>query len=271
MGRFCAGLVIAMLAIVPGGAGGGGLQERRGGTTVSYLGHCGFAVRTDHHLLVFDYQEKRDGQRPKVRPARVALATGWIDPGEIKALAVRVFVSHSHEDHFDPVILGWKGPIKDIDYYLGWRAAIDPAHHDMVGPRAELKSGGLEIATVNSHHSGVPEVAWLVKVDGLVIYHNGDCQPDDPASAYDFLRTRADRIDVAFVPPVYEDGLKYTLQNTELFKRFRVGAVFPMHVEAGGSRYLEFRRAFGAKVPRLSIHVPRAMGEQFDLPGAGTR
>jgi len=41
------------------------------------------------------------------------------------------------------------------------------------------QAGGLEIATINSHHSGIPEVAWLIKADGLVVYHNGDCRPED--------------------------------------------------------------------------------------------
>jgi len=269
--RFCPGLVIGVLAVVLNVAGSTDPQTTRGGASVSYLGHCGFAVKTDAHLLIFDYQEKRDGPQPKVRPARASLATGWIDPEEIKDVAVRVFVSHSHEDHYDPVVLSWKGPIKDIDYYFGWKAADDTAYHYLVGPRAELRSSGLEIATINSHHSGVPEVAWLVKADGLVIYHNGDCQPDDPVSAYDFLRTKTDRIDLAFVPPVYEDGLKYTVQNLELCRRFSIRAVIPMHVQAGGSRYLEFRDAFRAKVPGLSIHVPMTLGQRFELSGAAVR
>lgn len=71
-------------------------------------------------------------------------------------------------------------------------AGDDSSHHYLVGPRAELKSGGLEIATINSHHSGVPEVAWLVKVDGIVLYHNGDCQPADPRAEHVFLKTKAD-------------------------------------------------------------------------------
>jgi L-ascorbate metabolism protein UlaG (beta-lactamase superfamily) len=234
-----------------------------GGAAVWYLGHCGYAVRTRGHFLIFDYQESRDGQQPKSRPAAPSLASGWIDPEEIKGLKVRVFVSHSHEDHFDPVIFTWKKVIPDIAYYFGWQAADDPSYNYLIGPRAGLTSGGLEIATINSHHSGVPEVAWLVKVDGLVIYHNGDCQPDDPAPEHDFLKTNANGIDLAFVFPVSEEGAKYTLQNLDFFKKFKVGAVFPMHVQAGGAMYLDFQKSFQAKFPGLSIHVPMKMGQKF--------
>ena len=234
-----------------------------GGAVLWYLGHCGYAVRTQNHLLIFDYQESRDGQQPKSRPARPALDTGWIDPGEIKNLKVRVFVSHSHQDHYDPVIFTWKEAVPDIAYYFGWKAAEDPSYHYLIGPRAELKSGGLEIAAINSHHSGVPEVAWLVKVDGLVIYHNGDCQPADPSSEHDFLKTKADLIDLAFVFPVYEEGQKYTIQNLDFFGKFRVRAAFPMHAKAGDAMYSGFQKAFQAKFPGLPIFIPQKMGARF--------
>jgi L-ascorbate metabolism protein UlaG (beta-lactamase superfamily) len=240
-----------------------GPDMQGGEAVVWYLGHCGYAVRTLNHLLIFDYQESRDGQQPKSRPAALSLASGWINPEEIKGLKVRVFVSHAHEDHFDPTVFTWKTVIPDIAYYFGWQAADDPSYNYLLGPRAELTSGGLEIATINSHHSGVPEVAWLVQVDGLVIYHNGDCQPDDPAPEHDFLKTKAGRIDLAFVFPVFEDGAKYALQNLDFFKKFKVGAVFPMHVQAGGAMYLDFQKSFQAKFPGLSIHVPMTMGQKF--------
>jgi L-ascorbate metabolism protein UlaG (beta-lactamase superfamily) len=234
-----------------------------GDAVVWYLGHCGYAVRTQNYLLVFDYQESRDGQQPKLRPAQPSLAAGWIETEEIKELKVRVFVSHSHDDHYDPVIFTWKQAVPDIAYFFGWKAADAPSYHYLVGPRAELKSDGLEIATINSQHSGVPEVAWLVKVDGLVIYHNGDCQPRDPSSEHAFLKTKTDVIDLAFVLPVITPGEKYTVQEEDLFKRFRVRAAFPMHAQAGDAMYLNFQKTFQAKFPGLPIHVPMKMGQKF--------
>ena len=204
-----------------------------------------------------------DGRQPKTRPEKPSLAAGWIDPLEVKDLKVRVFVSHSHGDHYDPVIFKWKETVPDIAYFFGWNASDDPAYNYFVGPRAVLNSGGLDIATINSHHSGVPEVAWLIKVDGLVIYHNGDCQPGDASSEHDFLKTKTDAIDLAFVFPVYEEGEKYTIQGRDFFKKFRVAAAFPMHVTAGDPMYLGFQKAFQAAFPGLAIHVPMKMGQKF--------
>jgi L-ascorbate metabolism protein UlaG (beta-lactamase superfamily) len=251
------------------GPASGALAENppAGGAVIWYLGHCGYAVRTRNHLLVFDYQEQCDGRQPKIKPEPPSLDSGWIDPAEIKGLKVRVFVSHSHEDHFDPVIFTWKRTVPDISYFFGWKAADDPSYAYLVGPRAELKSDGLEIATINSHHSEVPEVAWLVKVDGLVVYHNGDCQPGDPFAEHDFLRTKTDAIDLAFVFPVVEEGEKYTVQERDFFKKFRVRAAFPMHARAGDAMYLDFRKTFRAAFPGLSIHVPMALGQKFTFAG----
>jgi len=243
------------------------LSPPSGEAVVWYLGHCGYAVRTQNHLLIFDYQERNDGRQKKSRPENPSLKFGWIDPAEIKDLKVRVFVSHSHDDHYDEVITKWKETIPDIAYYFGWQVPDAPAVHSFPGPRTELKSGELEIATINSHHSGVPESGWLIKVDGLVIYHNGDCQPPDPFSEHDFLKTKTDRLDLAFVFPVIGKTEKYAIQNRDLFKKFRVSAAFPMHVTAGDPMYLDFQKAFMSEFPGLAIHVPMKMGQKFTYPG----
>jgi L-ascorbate metabolism protein UlaG (beta-lactamase superfamily) len=234
-----------------------------GEAVVWYLGHCGYAVRTQNYFLVFDYQEERDGPKPKTRPENPSLNTGWIVPAEIKDLKVRVFVSHSHSDHYDKVIHEWRKTIPDIEYFFGWQVPEDGVTHAFPGPRTGFKTDGLEIATINSHHSGVPESAWLVKVDGLVIYHNGDCQPPNPVAEHEYLRTKTDHVDLAFVFPIMDKAQKYGLQNRDFFKRFRVGAAFPMHATAGEAMYLEFRKAVQDEFPGQAVFVPMRMGQQF--------
>ncbi|MBN1939880.1 MAG: MBL fold metallo-hydrolase [Candidatus Aminicenantes bacterium] len=234
-----------------------------GEAVVWYLGHCGYAVRTQNHFLIFDYQEKRDGPQPKTRPENPSLNSGWIVPEEIKGLKVRVFVSHSHTDHYDKVIHEWKKTIPDIEYFFGWSVPKDPLTHAFPGPRTGLISGGMEIATINSHHSGVPESAWLVEVDGLVIYHNGDCQPPNPVAEHEYLRSKTDRIDLAFIFPILDKAEKYGVQNRDLLKRFRVNAAFPMHMTSGDPMYLEFKKVVQAEFPGQPIHLPMRMGQQY--------
>jgi len=233
-----------------------------GEAVVWYLGHCGYAVRTQNHLLIFDYQEQYDGQARKRRPSAPGLENGFVVPQQIAGLRVRVFATHSHEDHFNRLIFNWKSSIPDIAYYFGWQADSDSAYHYLVGPRAQLKQDGMEIYTINSHHDTVPEVAYLVKVDGLWIYHNGDYMGDYQAD-YPFLHDVTDHIDLTFVLRGYEDGSQYLFQNTDLFQRFQHGAIFPTHDTAGKTGYAEFSRFFLNKLPGLPIFTPRRVGERF--------
>ncbi len=56
---------------------------------VTYIGHSGFSVELESHILLFDYYE---GTMPEFDPAKKLL----------------VFASHSHPDHFnrDPEACG---------------------------------------------------------------------------------------------------------------------------------------------------------------------
>jgi L-ascorbate metabolism protein UlaG (beta-lactamase superfamily) len=237
-------------------------QLNPGEAVIWYLGHCGYAIRTQNHFLIFDYQEEYDGQARKRKPSVPGLENGFIVPQQIAGFPVRVFATHSHTDHFNRLIFNWKGQIPDIAYYFGWQADSDPSYHYLIGPRAELSSDGMEIYTINSAHAGVPEVAYLVKVDGLVIYHNGDYMGDFQAD-FPFLHEVTDHIDLTFTIRGYEDDSVYFRQNLDLFQRFQHGAVFPTHDTAGRSGYAQFERVFLAQVPGLPIFSPRRVGERF--------
>jgi L-ascorbate metabolism protein UlaG (beta-lactamase superfamily) len=160
------------------------------------LGGNGWALRIRDKMLVFDYVGAAGPTQPASGEAQ-HLQRGYIDPYELRSLEVYVFVTHSHQDHFDPGILEWDHQIDQITYFFGWQAGGNPEHHYMIGPRAHTQSGGVEVYTVNSH-SDVPEVAYLVKVDGITIYHNGDYR-GSYVEDFEYLHTITDQIDIAFV------------------------------------------------------------------------
>jgi len=151
-------------------------------------------------------------------------------------------------------------------YFVGWEAADDPANHCLVGPRATHSADGLEIYTMNPHHSGVPEVAFLVKVDGLAIYHNGDYRMDYQAD-FPYLQKYAARFDLVFVLGVSDESIQYGQQNRDLFDRFNPRAAFPMHAGAGARMYRESEAAFGARIPGIPTMVPEKLGDGFEYRG----
>jgi L-ascorbate metabolism protein UlaG (beta-lactamase superfamily) len=248
---FAVGFFLSAVLSLTAPAGGRALPEPGSGQDISpreaeirFLGHCGFAVETQTQFFIFDYVEKMlETSIP--RPASRSLESGYIDPAEIKDRRVRVFITHEHGDHFDPVIFEWEDVIPDIQYFFGWKVSEEVRHNCLTGPRAEWKGDGLQILTVNSHHSGVPEVAYLVKADGLVIYFNGDYQGSF-GEDFPYLKAKTKKIDLAFVPPVWEKKWTYSRMVEELIRLFQPSALFPMHVRVGDEKqyFPAFEKAF---------------------------
>lgn len=69
--------------------------------TVKYYYHSGFSVASGETLLVFDYWMGRQGKKLP--------AAQRITPETLSHFSeVFVFISHGHEDHFDPVVYTWE-------------------------------------------------------------------------------------------------------------------------------------------------------------------
>ena len=197
---------------------------------VWYLAHSGFAVQTESSFLIFDYylDEPKGG----------TIEQGVIDPKELAEKNVIVFVSHNHDDHFNPVIFEWQKTIPNIRYILSNDIPEIP-NATMIGPDDTVEQEDLVVKTYRSTDEGV---AFLVQIDGLAIYHAGDLNwwhwegepetynikmADDYKKQIDLLA--GERIDLAFVPldprqeRQYDWGVKYLLE------RSNVPYVVPMH------------------------------------------
>jgi len=242
---------------------------KSGEATIWYLYHCGYAVKTGTKLLVFDYVEKMRGERDPAfqPPAHPALANGWINPEEIKDLDVVVFVSHSHGDHYDEVIRSWEKTVKNIRYVFGWDAGTGRNVYSLAGPRGEAKFDGMEIATVNSHHSGVPESAFLVKVDGLTIYHNGDyvgrmgdyaTAPSNVPADMEYLKTKFRAVNLLFLDAYVGEDVVQILQN------LKPSVLFPMHYGNREEKYREFARDLKRAGVNVPVFCPAKPGDRFE-------
>jgi L-ascorbate metabolism protein UlaG (beta-lactamase superfamily) len=113
----------------------------------------------------------------------------------------------------------------------------------------------MEILTVNGEHNDVPEVAYLVKVDGLTIYHSGDYMgPVDTFRAdMDYLLENAGQIDLAFIGK---------FQQAESLKP-RI--VFPIHAFNREFMYGAFARQAAEKKLPSRVICPENKGDRFML------
>lgn len=229
-----------------------------------YLGHSGWALKTKGYFLIFDYQEVG-----LPAPEELSLSNGFINPAEIKDQNVFVFVTHEHRDHYDPVIFRWEKSIKNITYIFGWEAPRYRKCIYLIEPRAIKTIDGMEILTINHSFDGIPEVAYLVKVEGLAIYHSGDHGSTGDVlnpifkDNIDYLATKARNIDIAFISQFrgksgwFNSGDLYTIQ-TLLPK-----VTFPMHMGQFERFYEEFARQAKVKRARTMVCCAKKRGDSF--------
>jgi L-ascorbate metabolism protein UlaG (beta-lactamase superfamily) len=225
------------------------------------LGGNGWALRIDERFLVFDYVERSD-LAPLASGEAQDLQRGYIDADELRDFDVYVFVTHSHPDHFDPVILGWQDQIPTIAYFFGWQAGDNPQHHYMIGPRAHTQAGAVEVYTINSHHAGVPEVAYLVKVDGLTIYHNGDYLASY-LEDFEYLHTITDHIDIAFVIGWPFVNHQHFQQATLLAELFHPTYMFAINREGDEDKSRQFSELLAEHGVDVTVLYAEHRGDNF--------
>jgi hypothetical protein len=201
------------------------LHREMGGkeAVIWFLGQDGFAVKTKNHMLIFDPLNTGMENSYVLPKSADSLATGVVNPETIRDLDVVVFISAMGDEHYTTGIWPWKRYIKKITYVFGWDPIINQDNHEYIymKPRQEKTIGGIEVTAIQATTSGV---AFLVKVDGLVLFHGGDHVMLEPSMKQrftreiDFLAGKTKQCDIAFLdfqvgagqrPPSIASGIWY--------------------------------------------------------------
>ncbi len=237
---------------------------------VQFIDHSGFVVTTQSAVLVFDYYQ---GDLPDFD----------------SELPVYVFVSHTHRDHFNPVIVDRTAHLKQVTYVMSFdipmklRQAIAektaPGQHQVIYMDADTEAAfpELSVRTLRSTDEGV---AFIIEIGTQRIYFAGDLHwwtwPGE-VEAIDQMMTDAymkemDKIrgmsfDLAFLvlDPRQEDrywwGFDHFMKNTV------TKCAFPMHMW-GRFDLTERLMEREESAPYRSAIVPvHETGEIFDVSG----
>lgn len=186
---------------------------------ISYLYHSGFCVETEHHFLVFDYYQ---------------------GPIQLSDKAIYVFSSHSHPDHFNPIIFEWQKKRPDIHYILSSDIKIpsEVSNTQSLSPYAEIHVNDLITRAYNSTDIGV---SYLVECEGIRIFHAGDLNwwywidtPEEMEKAEtgfkdEIQKIKGEAIDIAFFPvdPRLEEN--YSAGAEHFIQEVHPQILIPMH------------------------------------------
>ncbi len=245
----------------------------RGEAVIWYLNHSGWAVKTGNHFLVFDYFEL--GGKPQLP----VISNGYIDPEEIKDQNVTVFVSHSHDDHYDRRIFNWRNSIENINYVLGFRPRRGHIPEYTFAGQGTVKSvGNMEITAIKSTDSGV---GFLIRVDGITIYHGGDHANqsktlDGPfKKEIDLIAAGDPDIDLAFILVGASCGGGYREEvlngNYYLINTLKPSYVIPMHSRGHEYNYSKFAKEAARKGITSGFYCAEFRGDRFYYKKGGNR
>ena len=237
---------------------------------INYLYNSGFYVETEKHILIFDYylDSVPSGNKNKTKGA-----IGFEDLNVDKPFFV--FATHSHFDHFNPVIFQWQYRVENINYILSddIRTSETDKNINFMAPDKKLHIDGAEIFTFGSTDLGV---SFLVKVDNVTIFHSGDLNWwdwFDESHAYnlkmekdfkkEILKLKNFNIDLAFFPVDSRLKDNFYLGGEYFINEISPKYFIPMHF---GENY-EITKKFLQKIPATSTDIIEIThrGQEFNL------
>ena len=242
-----------------------------------YTGHCGWAIKTSDHLLLFDYWKDCE------QPENPSLRNGWINLDEFRGQNVIVFVSHSHIDHYDQGIFPLADSLEQVTYVYGWEPEANPPapitrepggpysgpEYTYIPPRNSQLVDGMKITTITSVDGGE---AFMLEGDGLVIYHAGDHagwaegHENEYTDEIDFLAERYPSVDLAFLNVTgcrFHDLCPLEDSNAYFMSHIRPSTWVPTHGLNSEFRYVEAAQTMAERGFDIPAYCPENCGDDF--------
>lgn len=231
---------------------------------ITYIHHSSFCVELENSILLFDYFK---GELPKFDTNK----------------KLYVFASHFHEDHFNKCIFDIQNVHPDVTYILSKDIKrhrskyIKAAKNSVIlNFNENISIDDMKIKTLESSDIGV---AFLIEIEGKVIYHAGDLnwwhwegENSDEENKYaeNKFKDGIDKIkgldiDLAFVPldprqgDFYYLGFNYFMENTN------TKVTFPMHMWGDFSLCKTFKASEYAKDYKDRIIEISKDNQVFDI------
>lgn len=235
-----------------------------GQAVVWYLGMRGWAVRTEKHLLVFNYFS--NGREPD----RPSLANGHMNPKEINHLRVYFFFSTRPLEAFKRGCYRLRQSLKNV-HYIGDLPDQDLERYTRVQTGQATRVHQLEITAIRASGNGY---GFLVNVDGVSIFHGGEhgVWSGDQARWQEFsagigrIKSHAGKVDIVMA------ATNNNIFKVEAFTRRGIGHLIeqlqpklflPMSFTNEEFLYRDFVAGASVKYPKTRIKGAKNRGDYF--------
>jgi L-ascorbate metabolism protein UlaG (beta-lactamase superfamily) len=225
---------------------------------INYLYNSGYAIETENNFLVFDYylDTTSEGER--------SLSNGVVGAQELKIdKNVIVFSSHSHSDHYNPIIFNWKKTRADINYILSSDIETDE-HFDTLHKISAYENLNINDVSIKAFGSTDIGISFLVKVDGISIFHAGDLNWwhwwDEPEEAninaekmfkHEIEKLKGNNIDIAFFPVDHRLKTYYYYGGEYFIQELAPKTLIPMHFREDFEITSKFANRFANGATRI--------------------
>ncbi|AWI06265.1 MBL fold metallo-hydrolase [Clostridium drakei] len=195
---------------------------------IHYLYNSGFCVETQNYIFIFDYYNDKCSKNEK------SLKNGVISEDLLKTeKAIYVFTSHSHYDHFNPLIFDFTKLNSNVKYILSndIKSLREDVNSFIVKKGETIKIDNLIVKVYGSTDEGV---SFLVNFNDFNIFHAGDLNwwhwkedsSEDNKNAEKWFKEeinliKGEKIDIAFFPvdarqeEFFYLGGKYFIENLQ--------------------------------------------------------
>ncbi len=220
--------------------------------TVEYVHHSCYVVETKDAVLIFDYVQ---GNLPR----------HYLESSKL----IIFFVTHSHEDHYNPGIFNYKKQViasDDVRVPLG-KDAI------MVKEKDSLIMEGLHVSVFGSTDLGV---SFLVKTEDVSVFHAGDLnhwhwkdestQDEIDIATYQFLNIiediKGNVIDIAMFPVDPRMKKDFDSGARVFTQELKPTCFFAMHYS--DAKLLESFRKWSENQKNSRIYIPSKDNEKVE-------
>ncbi len=216
---------------------------------IHYLYNSGFCVETTNNILIFDYYNDECKGKEK------SLENGIIGEEILKMQKpVYVFVSHSHYDHFNPLIYDFAKLNSNVKYILSSdvKDIKEDVNYTIVKKGESLKLDNLIVKVYGSTDQGV---SFLVNCDDHRVFHAGDLNwwhwkedsTEDNQKAEEWFKEeiefiKGEKIDVSFFPVDARQEEYYYLGGKYFIENFKPEVFIPMHFRENFNVTKEFKK-----------------------------